>query len=87
MNYEFAYRIGFHPWEDAERHLRSPRRSRSCSPRRKADVSRRTDLPSMSGLAAGPGGFNWPSGAGRSRVLTSSRKLCGARKTGSRAPV
>ncbi len=21
MNYEFAYRIGFHPWEDAEGHL------------------------------------------------------------------
>jgi SAM-dependent methyltransferase len=20
MNYEFAYRVGFHPWEDAERH-------------------------------------------------------------------
>lgn len=37
MNYELAYRIGFHPWEDAEEHLpfvekfsRRPSRSSCC---------------------------------------------------------
>jgi hypothetical protein len=25
MNYELAYRVGFHPWEDAELHPPRPR--------------------------------------------------------------
>ena len=74
MNYELAYRVGFHPWEDAAAHPPFTKRSRSCSTGRRADASRPTDRRSISAPAAESGESCWPSEAGRSRVSTCVEK-------------
>ena len=79
MNYKLAYRIGFHPWEDAEEQRPFTETLGDLLEREESGASRPTDRRSTSAPAAGSGASSWQSGAGRSRASTSSRKPCGAR--------
>lgn len=64
MNYKLAYRIGFHPWEDAATQPEFNDRLAALSlPRRQG--ARRTGRRSTSAPAAGSGRSGSPDAAGK----------------------
>ena len=78
MNYELAYRIGFHPWGDAEEspvHREDHGIVRTGRERARIALRAGADL----GTGSGIGGSCWRSVVGRSRVSTWSKRLCSAR--------
>ncbi len=83
-NYDLAYRIGFHPWEDAEAHEPFVQRFSNYSTRKRAGAIRPTGPRSTWERAAGSGQSSWLCAAGRSQVSTSSRGPSSGRRIGSR---
>ena len=86
MNYKLAYRLGFHPWEDAEGH---PGFVEKISALFEREENGREPPYGRSTLAleAESGGSSWLSVAGRSLAWTTPTRLWSARTNGSEKPV
>jgi hypothetical protein len=84
MNYELAYRIGFHPWEDAEEEPGFVERIFELVAREENGHG----PPYGRALDVGTGiwGVELAKRGGRSPASTSSRRPCDARATGYGAP-